>query len=98
MPPQKPKKPKKPQFALQASWNTADWPRQVYPNDPERARYIVRANKDSLIAAGAIARVGRELIILGDRYQRWLELHTANVSDFIIAPNRARREAAVAEL
>jgi hypothetical protein len=88
------KTPKPRKFAQQDSWTIADWPAHVYPNSCSRAAYVVRANRDSLIAAGALARVGRELIVLGNRYQRWLELHTANVASFTIAPNRQRKEAA----
>ncbi len=90
------KTPKPRKFAQQDSWTIADWPAHIYPNSCSRAAYVVRANRDSLIQAGALARVGRELIVLGSRYQRWLELHTANVASFSIAPNRQRKEAAAA--
>jgi hypothetical protein len=73
--------------AMQPSWNIDNWPPETWPNTVERARYVIRANRDSLMAAGALSRVGRELIILGTRYQRWLERHASNVPGYTIAPN-----------
>lgn len=37
---------------------------------------------------GALVRVGRELVVLGGRYSRWLERQATNVPGFEIAPNR----------
>src|ERR1700691_4230994 len=45
------------------SWNIAHWPKSVYPNSPARVRYLIRANKGALMHEGALARVGRELIV-----------------------------------
>jgi hypothetical protein len=80
---------------MQPSWSIENWPADMWPNTVDRARYVIRANKDSLLAAGALSRVGRELIIFGVRYQRWLERHAANVPDYEIAANvsPARAEA-----
>jgi hypothetical protein len=76
------KSPPTPRSVMQPSWSIEKWPPDVFPNTVERARYIVRAYKDSLLAAGALARVGRELIVFGARYQRWMEKHAANVPDY----------------
>jgi len=75
------------------SWGLKTWPSDVFPNDTNRARHLIRANKDELIKAGALSRVGRELIVLGDRYSRWLELKSANVPGYVPAPNRNRSAA-----
>jgi hypothetical protein len=69
------------------SWSVNNWPPTVWPNSPHKARYVMRANRDSLILAGALSRVGRELIIIGAKYSRWLEKNSVNVPDFQIAPN-----------
>lgn len=77
---------------ISPSWSIESWPSHVFPGTPQRARYVLRAHRAELITCGALARVGKELIVLGDRYQRWLERHTADVMGFDIAPNRARQE------
>jgi len=44
-------------------------------------------SKSSLISAGALCRVGRQFVILGDRYTRWLRKHGALAAGLDIAPN-----------
>jgi hypothetical protein len=73
---------------LAHSWTLENWPSDVFPNDTERARYVVRMHKAELLAAGAIARVGRQLVFFGANYQRWMETKRADVPNFKIAPNR----------
>lgn len=70
------------------SWSVAAWPATVYPNQANRARYLINTHKTDLMAAGALVRVGRELVVMGQRYTRWLERQAARVPDFEIAPNR----------
>jgi hypothetical protein len=69
------------------SWDIANWPAHVWPGTPARARYSVRTSKSSLIAAGALCRVGRQFVVLGDRYTRWLRKHAARAAKFDIATN-----------
>lgn len=76
------------------SWSIADWPPTVYPNDPKRGRYLVREHKADLLASGVLSRVGRELVIMGARYSRWLERQASRVPDFECAANAARVEQA----
>lgn len=76
------------------SWSIETWPTPVYPHEAKRARYLVRTRRNELMAAGALVRVGRELVVLGDRYSRWLERQASRVPDFEIAPNRDSRPAA----
>jgi hypothetical protein len=76
------------QTTLPHSWPVSEWPANVYPNDAGRGRYITRCHRDDLVAAGALARVGRELVVIGDRYSRWLQKRSADVPGFEIAPNR----------
>jgi hypothetical protein len=78
--------------AMQPSWSIDNWPPETWPNTVERARYVVRCYRSSLLEAGALSRVGREIIILGARYQRWLEKHSSNVPGYVIAPNATSPE------
>ena len=79
--------------ALPHSWPINDWPSGVYPNRSSSARYLVRAHRDELLAVGALSRVGREIVILGEGYARFLARRTGHVPGYAIAPN-ALREAA----
>ena len=74
------------------SWCLTDWPEDVYPHRLSRARYLVRVHKQELLAQGALCRVGRELVVLGDRYSRRLERQASRVPDFECAANLARSE------
>jgi hypothetical protein len=70
------------------SWDLEGWPSTVFPGTTSRARYIVRTHKDELIREGALARVGRELVVFGARYTRWLEKRASEVPGYVAAPNR----------
>jgi hypothetical protein len=82
--------PRKPGSGISPSWAIADWPENVYPGTSSRARYLVRVHRAELLVAGALARVGRDLVIIGPRYERWLQRQAGRVPDFQIAPNRGR--------
>lgn len=75
------------QTGIPHSWSIEEWPPEVWPGSPKHARYVVRVNRDSLVTAGVLSRVGRELIIVGARYSRWLERQAVNVPGYRIAPN-----------
>lgn len=75
------------------SWDLEGWPSTVFPGSTSRARYIVRTHKDELLREGALARVGRELVVFGARYTRWLEKRATDVPGYVPAPNRGRQEA-----
>jgi hypothetical protein len=70
------------------SWSIANWPTTVWPSSERKARYFVRANKSALIQAGVLSRVGRDLIVLGARYSKWLELQASNVPGYEPAMNQ----------
>lgn len=70
------------------SWDLENWPAAVYPHRESRARYILRAHRDELILAGALTRVGRDLVVFGEAYARWLQKKAANVPGYVAAPNR----------
>lgn len=65
------------------SWDLEHWPTHVYPHTEGRARWLIRAHKDQLILAGAVTRVGRELVFFGTEYSRWLQSKKPAVRDFV---------------
>ena len=71
------------------SWDIEHWPASVYPHTPNRGRYVVRMHRNDLMLAGALTRIGREIVVIGHAYTKWLAKKSANVTDFEIAPNRA---------
>jgi hypothetical protein len=81
---------KSPIVPVPHSWSVPEWPRDVYPHSASRGRYVVRAFRDELVSAGALVRVGRDLVVMGASYSSWLTRQSSNVAGFEIAPNRAR--------
>jgi len=43
---------------------------------------------NSLIQTGAVSRIGRELVFIGDRYNRWLEKNASRVPDYLCNANK----------
>lgn len=72
------------------SWSVAQWPATVFPGSAARARYLIRAHKSELVTAGAIVRVGRELVTIGSKYIRWLEAKAKQVQDYHCAANSSK--------
>jgi hypothetical protein len=77
---------------LPHSWPSSRWLPDVYPNTTEKARYLIRTHKRELIECGALVRIGRELVVIGAAYAKWLNRHGVQVPGYEIAPNRAREE------
>jgi hypothetical protein len=77
---------------MPSSWGIPSWPAAVYPGTPAKGRYICREFKDELIDAGALTRVGRDLVVIGVGYAAWLAKKSAGVRGFQIAPNRKPAE------
>lgn len=76
------------------SWSIPDWPASVYPGRADRGRYLVRCNRSSLLQAGALVRIGRDLVVIGSNYSRWLDAHSSQVNGYQIAPNRTASQTA----
>lgn len=76
------------------SWSINRWPETVYPHGASKARWLVRSHRDELIQAGVLSRVGRELVVLGSRYSRWLESRTTEVPGYECSANRSAAAAA----
>lgn len=72
------------------SWPLIAWPADVYPNDTRKARHMLRCYKDELVRAGALVRVGRQLVIIGSKYEAWLQGLSAKVAGFECPANRDR--------
>jgi hypothetical protein len=70
------------------SWTYGRWPEGVYPGDGQRGRHVCRAHRDDLLAEGALTRIGREIVILGGPYTRWLAKQSSRVRDFDVPANR----------
>lgn len=66
----------------QHSWDCRSWPPAVWPNDAKRARWVLRAYRSELVAAGALSRGGKALVILGRGYARWLARRAGEVTEF----------------
>ena len=75
-------------IAVPHSWTFACWPKDIYPNDGQRGRHVCRAHRNELIAEGALTRIGRELVVLGAGYSRWLAKQANKVLDFDVPANR----------
>jgi hypothetical protein len=74
------------------SWSLNGWPESVYPNEPGKGRYLVRENRRELLEARALVRIGRELVVIGEPYLRWMRGKAREVAGYEIAPNRLNSE------
>jgi hypothetical protein len=78
--------PRKPRAAATPSpphsWETDSWPEGVWPHDPGRGKWVCRAYRKELIAAGALTRIGYKIVIMGAGYSRWLESRALQVDEY----------------
>jgi hypothetical protein len=90
-----PVRPAAPSKAIRAdvaphSWYVSRWTEHapgVVPNTTAAARHLVRCHRDELTAAGALTRVGRELVIMGAPYSAWLVKQRGRVADYELKMN-----------
>lgn len=80
--------------SLPHSWTVQQWPTSVFPCNVGKARYLVRVHRDELLKAGALVRIGRELVVFGEPFSRWLQRGASRVQDYRIAPNAQREQPA----
>lgn len=78
---------------LPHSWAVTDWPADIFPNDPKKARHMVRSNKDEMVRKGVLVRVGRSLVVIGAPYAKWIAQQGAKVPGYECPANRPRAEA-----
>lgn len=72
------------------SWDIEHWPPNVYPHTSGRGRYVVRTHRVALLAEGALTRVGRDLVVIGAGYAKFLAKRAASVANYDIPPNRSQ--------
>jgi hypothetical protein len=78
------------------SWDLKSWKStaaHVWPHDEIAARRILRAHRAELQAAGALTRIGRNLVFLGNGYMKWLASQAAQVTEFDVPMNRPEHAA-----
>ncbi|HEY2781991.1 MAG TPA: hypothetical protein VGI90_14505 [Steroidobacteraceae bacterium] len=73
---------------LPHSWDLRTWPEGVWPNSDEAARRLLRSHRAELQAAGALTRIGRNLVFMGAGYQKWLASQAPNVTQYDVPMNR----------
>lgn len=58
----------------------------VFPGTTEAGKHLVRCNKNDLHKHGALIRIGRELVIVGAAYAKWLvsKQHRDDVTEYEI--------------
>lgn len=74
------------------SWTIAKWPEHIYPHTPKKARYVLRSQRDSLLREKALVRIGRELVVIGDRYNRWMQKRVIDVPGYECPANKGRAQ------
>jgi hypothetical protein len=70
------------------SWSIKNWPPSVYPNDSRRAEYLVREHGLELLRGGALVRIGRERVVIGAPYVKWMAKQAVRVPGYEIACHR----------
>jgi hypothetical protein len=75
-----------------ASFGVKSWDDHpdIYPGSSKKGRRLVRLNRIELVNAGALARVGRELVIFVEPFTKWLQAQGRHVAGYECAANRVR--------
>lgn len=74
--------------SLPHDWTFNCWPTDVFPYQGSRAKHLVRQNQGALLAAGALTRIGKHLVILGAGYSKWLASNAVRVETYDVPANR----------
>lgn len=80
-----------PTIPLPHSWDLRSWETaapHVWPHNEIAARRVLRVHRTELQAAGALTRIGRNLVVLGNGYMKWLASQAANVTEYDVPMNR----------
>jgi hypothetical protein len=73
---------------LPHSWRLCAWPPDVVPNSTSAAKHLIRTHREELRRFGALSRVGRDIIVIGEGYAAFLASKMSRVDNYLIAPNR----------
>jgi hypothetical protein len=73
---------------LKHSWLVKQWPENIAPGNPVAARAFIRRNRPALIRCGALARVGKDLVVLGAGWAAFLAVSMRNVEGYQCPGNR----------
>jgi hypothetical protein len=86
----KPKAARVPQVTIVVphSWRIPAWPASVYPGDPVRGRRLCRTHQLELVSEGALTRIGREIVVQGANYIRWMAKQSNRVLGYDVPANR----------
>lgn len=76
-----------------ATWRISQWPTDVYPGTPTQGKRLCLAHRDELVKALALTRIGRELVVMGSSYMRWLASKGDRVFGYEVAPNKTEHAA-----
>jgi hypothetical protein len=75
------------------SWPVSEWTERaghVYPHTTEKGNYLARTHQNELLACSALVRVGRDRVIIGAAYAKWLASQGSKVAGYEVAANRPR--------
>ena len=75
-------------ITLPHDWTIKTWPRDVYPYDGAKGRHLIRVHQAKLSAAGALTRIGHEIVVLGAGYAKWMASNAPRVTEYTPAANR----------
>jgi len=74
-------------ITLPYSWTIKTWPRDVHPFDGAKARHLLRVHQAKLVAAGALTRIGHEIVVLGAGYAKWMASNVTRVTEYTPTAN-----------
>jgi hypothetical protein len=70
------------------SWPVSKWPAHVWPCDSARGRRFCRTYEKELVKAKALTRMGRDRVVMGEPFLRYMDRQRAKLLDFEVAANR----------
>jgi hypothetical protein len=82
--------------SLPHSWRLAEWPPFIFPNKQNAAKHLLRTHRSELLACGALIRIGRDLVVLGEGYAQFLARKAKRVEGYNITGQRHESDEAAA--
>jgi hypothetical protein len=70
------------------SWSVARWPAHVWPGDSTKGRRFVRTYEKELLKYKALTRMGREPVVMGAGFTRFMAAQAYRAADFEVPCNR----------